>query len=150
MLLKVQLTETNVNIHEYISWMKQLALKQIVYERTQNDCFQTSLNELELIKCFQDYGVGQTAAEYINGAFNGQKGFKAGQNLIFYIYNGKIWYSIPLTTKYDFLQQCSLIHYLGKNVHMSTKISYLIMIATGSWELWHLWGGEGWEEVLWV
>ena len=70
--------------------MKQLALKQIVYERTQNDCFQTSLNELELIKCFQDYGVGQTAAEYINGAFNGQKGFKAGQNLIFYIYNGKI------------------------------------------------------------
>ena len=27
----------------------------------------------------QDYGVGQTAAEYINGAFNGQKGFKASQ-----------------------------------------------------------------------
>ena len=26
---------------------------------------------------FQEYGVGQTAAEYINGAFNGQKGFKA-------------------------------------------------------------------------
>ena len=29
---------------------------------------------------FQDYGVGQTAAEYINGAFNGQKGFKASLN----------------------------------------------------------------------
>ena len=28
----------------------------------------------------QEYGVGQTAAEYINGAFNGQKGFKASQN----------------------------------------------------------------------
>ena len=80
--------------------MKQLALKQIVYERTQNDCFQTSLNELELIKCFQDYGVGQTAAEYINGAFNGQKGFKAGaksdllhiqrQNMIFNTPDNKI------------------------------------------------------------
>ena len=94
MLLKVQLTETNMNIHEYTLneavLRYQLALKQIVYERTQNDCFQTSLNELELIKCFQEYGVGQTAAEYINGAFNGQKGFKAKQNLIFFIYNGKI------------------------------------------------------------
>jgi len=28
----------------------------------------------------KDYGVGQTAAEYINGAFNGQKGFKDHEN----------------------------------------------------------------------
>jgi len=28
----------------------------------------------------QEYGVGQTAAEYINGAFNGQKGFKDHEN----------------------------------------------------------------------
>ena len=28
----------------------------------------------------QNYGEGQTAAEYINGAFNGQKGFKDHEN----------------------------------------------------------------------
>ena len=29
---------------------------------------------------FQNYGEGQTASEYINGAFNGQRGFKDHEN----------------------------------------------------------------------
>ena len=32
------------------------------------------------VPCLQDYGKGQSAAEYINGAFNGQKGFKDHEN----------------------------------------------------------------------
>ena len=32
------------------------------------------------LSCLQDYGKGQSAAEYINGAFNGQKGFKDHEN----------------------------------------------------------------------
>jgi hypothetical protein len=52
--------------------------------------FSKIFERAQVIKCLQEYGVGQTAAEYINGAFNGQKGFKAKQNLIFFTPNCKI------------------------------------------------------------
>ena len=49
-------------------------------EETKNLICSNILATVTLLS-IQEYGVGQTAAEYINGAFNGQKGFKARLNL---------------------------------------------------------------------